>query len=572
MFECMFHSESKQNGISNGHGNTSQVNGNHNGYSPSVNGNISNGSHDVHSTSSSSSLVGDSSGVDLSEDISRLNLNSDQDESSSYVTDDDQEPNDTENVPPGVINVFKRIMDRYKEGITNEEFSEQYEKEMGSELDSCQYGFSLPMELFYNLPSIFKIFPGEYLREKTGSDIPLMIKPEYLTDEHLRWIREHDESRKIVDWSLRERIMTLLMKSQGKMSSIKLSAEYYNLYNEGLNPKDHNMNDFLALFEALAEVLPLKVTRGPTSRDIFLELTEGHGEVWTTECIKKGKLDSLKYVKEIPADVMLPGEIIPVETIACKEDQWLEILIPSVLHPNCFWVNLVENGVPVVLEDLMREINDFRVFLESFPDFNVPPQMLLPNLYCLAVFSVDKKWQRCKVVEVYNDGSGRVRVAFIDYGGEDKIDRSRIRMIKKCFGRTSAKALRVSLKDIQPPNGSKWDTRTRKFISEFGKNGTLYCRFHEIPGKSEDNPTNFHVEIKSVNLQTGETRYLTEELINAGYVAHKTTKLNGVTMESSSNHQNTFKPIFKKPIKLPLNGVKAGMYAERLKQRLSQTQ
>ncbi|XP_074602145.1 uncharacterized protein LOC141855862 [Brevipalpus obovatus] len=565
--------KSKQNGISNGHGTTSPVNGFHNGSTPSMNGNITNGSSSYYSASSSSSLVGESSGANLSEDIAKLNLNSDQDESSSYQTDDDQEPNDTENVPPLVINAFKRIMDRHKDGITNEAFSDEYEKEMGSELDSCQYGFDLPMELFYNLPSIFRIFPGEYLQEKTGSDIPLMIKPEYLTDEHLKWFREHEQSKKI-EWSLKERVMTLLMKSQRKMSSIKLSAEYYNLYSEGLNPKDYNFEDFLTLFGALAEVLPLKITRGPSIGDISLELDKDYAKVWTTECIKEGKHSSLKYVKEIPVDAMLPGEIIPVETIVCKEDQWLEILIPSVLNPNCFWVNLAENGVSEILEDLMREINDFRFFLENFPDFDVPEQLLLPDLYCLAVFSVDKKWQRCKIVEVYKDENKKVkkaRVAFIDYGGEDKIDSSKIRMIKRCFGHPSAKAIRVSLKDIQPSNGSKWDVRTRKFISDFGKNSTLYCRFHEIVGGSEDGPTNYNVEIKAVNLQTSETRYLNEELINAGHGAHTraSTKSNGFPMESPSN---PVKPIFKKPIKLALNGLKAGMYAERSKLRLSRPQ
>lgn len=54
---------------------------------------------------------------------------------------------------------FRRILDRFPNGIPASLFADEYYKEFGVQFDSTIWGYRTPMELFIGLPSVFAIQP-----------------------------------------------------------------------------------------------------------------------------------------------------------------------------------------------------------------------------------------------------------------------------------------------------------------------------------------------------------------------------------------------------------------------------
>jgi hypothetical protein len=107
--------------------------------------------------------------------------------------------------------------------------------------------------------------------------------------------------------------------------------------------------------------------------------------------------------------------------------------------------------------------------------YNMPKEYIKIGKYCAAVFSGDKIWHRCKILEI-NATKHLARVAFIDYGGEEMVSMSELKFLCRKFMNLPPQVIpaRPSNVDFFNIVGKRWAEKTTDYLVKIVQNKNSY--------------------------------------------------------------------------------------------------
>lgn len=410
-----------------------------------------------------------------------------------------------ENFPNTAISYFKSILEKYPYGISAANFLAEYEILCGAPLEPNIWGYYSPMEIFYGLPSLFFVDPADARSGQDNDQDAIIYDAKAVPPEvHARVTEYHVKNSEPlptdtqVRWSFKLKIMALLMKATEGISVDNFSTDYYLNFKESLDPCLYNFKDYQDMFENLSKELPIEMSKNYAGDDLTVSLTPDWQTQWIEICVSNNQYDALKQMVPID-DVVLPGDIINdvnVDEATVDTEVWHPIILTSVVNPNCIFVNLLGKYYSEALDCIMNKLG---VYESSYcVGYEVPSYCLRENFFCVAPFDVDNCWHRVKIVKVEPDRK-KVKVAFIDYGGEQLIEAKKLRLMKKEFGHLPAQAIRLSLRGIRPKT-DRWPSNAKNEVLAFmnramNQNENILCRLHTRQSPNLKETVRFEAEI-----------------------------------------------------------------------------
>ncbi|XP_015792120.1 uncharacterized protein LOC107368757 isoform X1 [Tetranychus urticae] len=469
-----------------------------------------------------------------------------------------------ENFPSTAISYFKKILEKYPHGITAENFLSEYENISGAPLEPTNWGYFSLIDIFYGLPSLFFVDPAD-ARSGQENDCDAIIynsnqvPPEVRqrVDAYHAKTNQGPLSEKQQRWSFKLKIMALLMKATEGISISNFSTDFYLNFKESLDPCVYDYKDYSDMFEHLSKELPIKLEGSYSGDDITVSLQDDWQTQWVDICVNNNQYDALKQMI-VPDNVVLPGDIISevdVDQATVDEDVWHQIILTSVVNPNCIFVNLVGKYHSDALDTLMHKLKFYADLSPSCRDYDVPIFYLRENFFCTAAFDVDNCWHRVKIVKVEPDKK-KVKVAFIDFGGEQYIESCKLRLMKKEFSYLPSQAIRLSLRGIRPKT-DKWPSNAKDEVLDFmnralNQKENILCRLHKRRSSQAKESVRFEAEV-CAKTSLGYV-FLHKQLIESGLaiIDEEAThpSKNDVMIPSNDVHRPLRKPTRVNPRKM----------------------
>uniref|UniRef100_A0A1B6D668 RING finger protein 17 n=1 Tax=Clastoptera arizonana TaxID=38151 RepID=A0A1B6D668_9HEMI len=145
-------------------------------------------------------------------------------------------------------------------------------------------------------------------------------------------------------------------------------------------------------------------------------------------------------------------------------------LVVSTESPNLFYVQKVENNVLQHLKKLMDDMDVTYSNSKSSSD-NAFVYTPVVGSAVAAQYSLDKKWYRAIITGL--PGNRMVEVYYIDYGNSEILSWDQLRHLHDRFKKMSCQALRCSLADIKPNEGTNWSSEALLWFSDTCNNNTF---------------------------------------------------------------------------------------------------
>lgn len=397
------------------------------------------------------------------------------------------ELDDTDNLPPKVIEVFKEILQAYPSGIKVSDFEEEYNKKFGCFLDPSTWGYLSLIEMFYTLQTIFFVVPAEYLESYGNEAEALLFQPELVPEKIKQWVNNYNlkngvfMNTRTMDWAIKERIMKLLIK-HGKMLLVNFMNKYFTDWNESLEPTRYGFEDAVKMFETLSEEMPIVISQTFSGQFYQIELTTEYAVQWIKLCIDKNQLQSLRIVKHLcPDDVMLPGD--EISAIAVSQDdldsgKLFKAYVTAASNPYSIWINLCGPSHSIVQDTMMGELQTFAPLMElNNTSLRIPEYLLCPGLYATALYG-GNQWHRV-LINGYDQQKKLCRISYVDYGGGSSIPANSLRFLKSSLAKYPIAAIKLSLEGIKPVN-SVWTERCKEFILNICSDDIVQVKFLRV--------------------------------------------------------------------------------------------
>ena len=125
--------------------------------------------------------------------------------------------------------------------------------------------------------------------------------------------------------------------------------------------------------------------------------------------------------------------------------QTVDIIVSNVVDPCLMQIQLAENRN--ALEILMADLEKVYCGIGA-SYYNMPPEYMTHGRLCAALFPLDNNWHRCKIVGVERDLK-KVRVNYLDYGGEGIIPYDNVKFLDKQFAALPIQSVNAKLFNIK---------------------------------------------------------------------------------------------------------------------------
>lgn len=159
-------------------------------------------------------------------------------------------------------------------------------------------------------------------------------------------------------------------------------------------------------------------------------------------------------------------------------------MVTSLENPNSFWLTS-ENESPQ-LQQLQRQLKMYGDKQSPLPPTISPEVDTMIVAYWTDGDSAGTLY-RAVVLEGKKSQEAKIRVRFVDYGNDDIIDLSNIRILEPHMAELEMQALNCTLTNCKPQNGVEWDLAVNKhFIEMASVERPLMCEVRsteEITGK-----------------------------------------------------------------------------------------
>ncbi|XP_063243683.1 RING finger protein 17 isoform X2 [Bacillus rossius redtenbacheri] len=144
-----------------------------------------------------------------------------------------------------------------------------------------------------------------------------------------------------------------------------------------------------------------------------------------------------------------------------KHGDIVDVTISHIENPSSFYVQKVDQSY-VLMNDMMEKLGEEYALIGNRGLVYTP----YLNMPCAALYSLDKKWYRAKVVDL--PGNRLVQVEYVDFGNKELVSWNKIRKLGEVFMQLPAQAIRCALNDVAPPPemGGKWTAKASHFLQQ----------------------------------------------------------------------------------------------------------
>lgn len=137
-----------------------------------------------------------------------------------------------------------------------------------------------------------------------------------------------------------------------------------------------------------------------------------------------------------------------------------KIIVSNVKDPSNIQFQLADN-VPA-LNKLMDDLEKVYYGIGT-TSYNMPLDYVKLGRVCVALFSGDENWHRCRIVEVNSDRK-LARVMFIDYGGDEWVQANKLKFLAKEFKYLPVQAIDGHFAGITKPASGHWNKETVNYL------------------------------------------------------------------------------------------------------------
>ncbi|KAK7861624.1 hypothetical protein R5R35_010127 [Gryllus longicercus] len=171
----------------------------------------------------------------------------------------------------------------------------------------------------------------------------------------------------------------------------------------------------------------------------------------------RGGKETVHYLTAGP-EAQVQSETDASEKLASvSSDGSVEVYVSAVSSPSTFWVQMYGPRA-VDLDFLVEQMTDY-YNKEENQELHAITSKLQENQMVAALFDVDKKWYRARVVKVnydeYNPGDSEVDIYFVDYGDSEIVPQNQLLRLRTDFLQLRFQAIECSLANVQP-KGDSW--------------------------------------------------------------------------------------------------------------------
>lgn len=183
------------------------------------------------------------------------------------------------------------------------------------------------------------------------------------------------------------------------------------------------------------------------------------------------------------------------------------VVVCDVNNPHEIHVQLYENLER--LNNLMSEL-DKEYYGTGSALYDMKREYIKLNEYCAALYSEDKNWHRCKIIDIDYQES-MVNLLYIDYGGCMKVSMDNLKFLKRAFIDFPPQAILISLANVLYPNGLEtWKEGTTEYLVSVCTGTKYSVKFNEDLEKDQN------LILKDVTT-TGSIISLNQTIINDGF-------------------------------------------------------
>ncbi|RWS25760.1 hypothetical protein B4U80_13048 [Leptotrombidium deliense] len=369
---------------------------------------------------------------------------------------------------------FKRIMQKYPNGVTPIIFCDDYRKESGSEINFSLWGVETPMELFHALPSIFCVTPlskneyKEYILRDPSFGVHEMVQKLNNIDIG---IYENINSKSTLDANV-EIEMYKLVNYFDKVTISNFAELYRRVVGREVTPQFFGFETFAQFFTQLSRQFAINFESDT------ITLNELKFKQWISDCIRRKRFDIVKYFVNFSSDVALPGDTFKVieiskDLIASEsqnnDSKWMQVQITAADKFSKIFVQLHCN------EKSFTYFSDRLQRFYSLANSNnsIPKEFIVKGFVCAVRPEDDYYWYRAQITKVHS--VDQVTVNLVDFGYSQIVTTKLLRFIPRDFIDFEIQAIRVSLHGIQSLGKS---TNADAVLEYSNPDTSLQCLFY----------------------------------------------------------------------------------------------
>ena len=108
-------------------------------------------------------------------------------------------------------------------------------------------------------------------------------------------------------------------------------------------------------------------------------------------------------------------------------------------------------------------------------NYNMPDSCMEHNALCASIYPHDKNWHRCRITGVYHD-TKKVRVYFIDYGGDSVVSLDDVKFLSRNFAYLPVQAVNAKFANINQPANGTWSKDIINYLlNQINQHKPLYA-------------------------------------------------------------------------------------------------
>jgi len=205
----------------------------------------------------------------------------------------------------------------------------------------------------------------------------------------------------------------------------------------------------------------------------------------------------------------LPYSMLDHEVSYLQDDDYEDVYVSAVVHPELFFVHRMENA------DMIEKLDDKIHASMSVKDLNdVDHSVVFPiGCICVAKFTIDEKWYRVKIVGI-NETQTEYDVFYVDHGDREWLKKSHVHKSWPDILTPAYQAIECSFRNIKPID-QDWSEEDGDQFWDLVKDKLLVAKVLTTEASDYIHET-LNYEIELFDTTNDQTMNISHELVYMG--------------------------------------------------------
>ncbi|VVC34376.1 Hypothetical protein CINCED_3A021644 [Cinara cedri] len=358
---------------------------------------------------------------------------------------------------------MRLILAKHKNGILCNEFMDIYDAEYNGCFTFSEYGFRSMRDMAFNLPSIFYVKESEENGEYVLYDARRRSEFENLIDK-----LDPSLYYKNIPKTVMYNLSMIFDKNRTGISLVELKHLYCTEFGRCYEPSKYGYYSEEHMFKLLNKMIQIKDNKLYTVDPFaYINFTDDY------DCTTQSKKNCLPLVMDRVLFNYTGKDICNAKfdysPFELTEENSVSIITAEIYNPNSFYIHL--KSKLNTLENLMANLQEY--YDKNELKYIVLPDLLIPGLACCLRFENTINWHRAKILTIID--KDYVKVAYVDFGSYEVVNKSRIRLLVSKFSIEPVLALHCCLYSDDEFNFSR---ETNEIFGEMVDGFDLEAHFH----------------------------------------------------------------------------------------------